>query len=241
MPNFQVVKFDSINKKWTQAWGLKNPIFPKFATRQDAITQFKESNQDCNSHLLLLEHYDFGSKRIILSQINPIHDINLIVEELQEGHHSELMLFLKQQLIEIDFDEGTKKERNERLFQGLSQFIFPENITPRLDYTFTLVETSNGYNDYTINHHPLITRACVPHDIKTSDRFNVYYGESSKSSARWDGDLILSLEDTVFTINEYEFSYNPYYEEFQVHHHSVIGPCESFDDLREAIDYCNKG
>lgn len=238
MSNFQVVKFDPINKGWTQAWGFKN--FPKFATKQDAIIQFKENTQDCSSHLLLLEHYAFGSKRIILSQVNPIHDLELIAKEIQQGHHHELMLLIKTQLVGIDFEEGTDLEKEERILLNLTQFIFPENITPRLEPTFTLVENANGYDDYTINHHPLITRACVPHGIKKNERFNVYYGESSKGSARWDGDVMNSLDDTVFTINGYELAYNPYHEEFQINH-SEIGACETFDELLEAIEYCKKG
>ncbi|WP_137887567.1 hypothetical protein [Pseudomonas sp. 2FE] len=62
-----------------------------------------------------------------------------------------------------------------------------------LQISAVLVASSNGYQDYDIQGHPCVRRACVPNNIRRGETFNVYHGESSKSGAVWDGDLASSL------------------------------------------------
>lgn len=56
-----------------------------------------------------------------------------------------------------------------------------------------LISDENGFQDFDIEGHPDLRRACVPNGIKKGERFNVYHGESSKSGAVWTGDLLASL------------------------------------------------
>jgi len=56
-----------------------------------------------------------------------------------------------------------------------------------------LVCDKNGYQDFDIEGHPVIRRACVPNGIKVGEQFNVYHGESAKSGVVWTGTLEASL------------------------------------------------
>ena len=56
-----------------------------------------------------------------------------------------------------------------------------------------LVTSDHGYQDYDIKGNSVLRRACVPHDIKKGDTFNVYHGESSKAGVKWTGKLADSL------------------------------------------------
>ena len=51
----------------------------------------------------------------------------------------------------------------------------------------------HGFQDFDIDGHPVVRRACVPNSIKKGEHFNVYHGESSKSGAVWTGTLGDSL------------------------------------------------
>lgn len=62
-----------------------------------------------------------------------------------------------------------------------------------------LVTSEHGFHDYDVNDHPVLRRACVPVDIKKGQRFNVYYGESSKAGAVWTGNLEKSLQEWLKT------------------------------------------
>ncbi|MFC9008394.1 hypothetical protein [Streptomyces microflavus] len=56
-----------------------------------------------------------------------------------------------------------------------------------------LVTSAHGFQDYDIKGHSVLRRACIPHDIKKGENFNLYHGESSKSGVKWTGDLADSL------------------------------------------------
>lgn len=56
-----------------------------------------------------------------------------------------------------------------------------------------LHSSEHGFHDYDVIDHPVLRRACVPAGIQKGDHFNVYHGESSKSGAKWLGDLERSL------------------------------------------------
>lgn len=62
-----------------------------------------------------------------------------------------------------------------------------------------LVTSEHGFHDYDVVGHPALRRACVPLDIRKGELFNVYHGESSKSGAKWLGNLKLSLEAWLST------------------------------------------
>jgi hypothetical protein len=57
-----------------------------------------------------------------------------------------------------------------------------------------LVTSDHGYLDYDIKGPSVLSRACVPHDIKKGETFNVYHSESSKSGVKWTGNLSDSLQ-----------------------------------------------
>ncbi|MDU8351054.1 hypothetical protein RYA05_03990 [Pseudomonas syringae pv. actinidiae] len=62
-----------------------------------------------------------------------------------------------------------------------------------------LVTSEHGFHDYDVKDHPVLRRACVPVDIKKGQRFNVYFGESSKAGAVWAGNLEKSLAEWLET------------------------------------------
>lgn len=62
-----------------------------------------------------------------------------------------------------------------------------------------LCSSDHGFDDFDIAGHPSVRRACVPHDIKAGESFNVYHGESSKGGCRWDGGLVSSLQSFTAT------------------------------------------
>jgi len=62
--------------------------------------------------------------------------------------------------------------------------------TPAAD---TVKTYKHGYQDFDIDGHPTIHRACVPNGIRVGELFNVYHDESSKSGALWVGTLETSL------------------------------------------------
>lgn len=60
--------------------------------------------------------------------------------------------------------------------------------------TTTLHSSSNGFHDYDVIGHPVLRRVAIPHGVMKGEQFNVYYGEGSKGSAVWLGDIEKSLE-----------------------------------------------
>lgn len=56
-----------------------------------------------------------------------------------------------------------------------------------------LVCDKHGYQDFDIEGHPTVHRACVPNGIRVGQQFNVYHGEGMKSGAIWTGTLEGSL------------------------------------------------
>lgn len=56
-----------------------------------------------------------------------------------------------------------------------------------------LVCDKHGYQDFDIEGHPSVRRACVSSGIRPGQQFNVYYGDNCKSSAIWTG----TLEDSI--------------------------------------------
>ncbi len=52
-----------------------------------------------------------------------------------------------------------------------------------------LVCDKHGYQDFDIEGHPTVHRACVPNGIRVGQQFNVYHGEGMKSGAVWTGTL----------------------------------------------------
>jgi hypothetical protein len=68
-----------------------------------------------------------------------------------------------------------------------------KNSKKPLTFTARLVNSHHGFQDFDIDGHPVVRRACVPNSIKKGEHFNVYHGESSKSGAVWTGTLGDSL------------------------------------------------
>ena len=56
-----------------------------------------------------------------------------------------------------------------------------------------LHRSAYGFRDYDVIGHPTLRRACVPLNIRRGQNFNIYHGESSKSGAKWLGNLEKSL------------------------------------------------
>ncbi|GAB0079361.1 hypothetical protein I4I80_02770 [Pseudomonas syringae pv. tomato] len=68
-------------------------------------------------------------------------------------------------------------------------------------FEVVLFTSDHGYQDYDIKGHSVLRRACVPHDIKKGETFNVYHGESSKSGVKWTGALPDSLHEWLCSEN----------------------------------------
>lgn len=66
---------------------------------------------------------------------------------------------------------------------------------------FVLVTSDHGFQDYDIKGHSVLRRACIPHDIKKGENFNLYHGESSKSGVKWTGALSDSLHKWLSSEN----------------------------------------
>lgn len=60
-------------------------------------------------------------------------------------------------------------------------------------FSVRLICEEHGFKDFDVVGHSELRRACVPHDLKNGERFNVYHGENCKSGAVWTGDLMSSL------------------------------------------------
>lgn len=60
--------------------------------------------------------------------------------------------------------------------------------------TKTLVSSEHAFDDFDISGMPGVHRACVRHDIKEGDTFNVYCDQGHKFGAVWLGSVEKSLE-----------------------------------------------
>lgn len=54
----------------------------------------------------------------------------------------------------------------------------PENSKEPLTFTARLVNSHHGFQDFDIDGHPVVRRACVPNSIKKGEHFNVYHGKA---------------------------------------------------------------
>ncbi len=90
-----------------------------------------------------------------------------------------------------------------------------------------LVSTENGFYDFDVTEAGSIKRVTVASDIKQGDMFNVYYGDSSKEGAIWQGKsgvsgyLIGDVERSIVHSEIYkaEHKTNPY---IQTSEHDAI-------------------
>lgn len=63
----------------------------------------------------------------------------------------------------------------------------------QVEFKMYLQTSEHGFHDYDVKGHPTLRRVCVPVGLCKGDHFNVYFGESSKSGAKWLGTLEKSL------------------------------------------------
>lgn len=57
----------------------------------------------------------------------------------------------------------------------------------------TLVSSEHGFKDFAVTNLANVHRACVPHNIRKDDIFNVYCSDCVKLGAVWCGDVVRSL------------------------------------------------
>ncbi|WP_132834089.1 hypothetical protein [Pseudomonas sp. 460] len=75
-------------------------------------------------------------------------------------------------------------------------FLGENTMTPSTNneqFQTKLHRSAYGFRDYDVIGHPTLRRACVPLNIRRGQNFNIYHGESSKSGAKWLGNLDKSL------------------------------------------------
>ena len=63
------------------------------------------------------------------------------------------------------------------------------------DIQATLVTAEHGYADFDISGIQGVKRACVPHNVRRGDIFNVYCDDCVKLGVVWKGSLDRSLAD----------------------------------------------
>lgn len=68
----------------------------------------------------------------------------------------------------------------------------------------TLVSSEHGYHDYDVQGLPKVHRACVGHNLKKGDIFNVYCEDGVKIGATWSVNLEQSLSQFAATNPSYQ-------------------------------------
>ena len=62
---------------------------------------------------------------------------------------------------------------------------------------FTLETRKNGYNDFSVTGAGVISRICLPLQVKKGDLFNVYTSTGKKYGCTWNNNTELSLQPII--------------------------------------------